>query len=65
MAKTAEDRLCAVMTAADSDTIGIEGGADVFVAVAVYDKREHTCLIRRRADEVQAGDVEEKAGGVL
>src|ERR1700722_18108168 len=65
MTKTTQDRLCAVMTAADGNAIGIERRPDVFITETVYDERQHSRLIRRCADETQTGDVKEETGSIL
>src|SRR5277367_4067999 len=65
MAKTAEDRLRTMVTASYRDAIGIESRSNVFIAKAVYNKREHTRLIRRRADQMQTGDIQQKTRSIL
>ena len=54
----------AVMAGAYGDALAVEGGADVFGAVAIEDEGEHTGFFFGGADEAEAGNGLQGAGGV-
>ena len=55
-AEAAEDGLGAVVAGADGDALLVEGGADVFGALAVEDEGDDAGFLGGGADDAEAGD---------
>src|ERR1700728_672972 len=63
-AEAAMNRLCAMMAGANGDAFPIERGADVFRAKPIEHEGKEASLFFCRADDAQAGNSQERLGGV-